>query len=119
MKSMLINLTDRTDASKVSKKSSRSYLRVRSSQKTLNRQVSELQSRILQNPHEYFDYFYKLIIIGDELTGKTNFLIRMTKNRFEKKLRQTYGVEFEFKVHKIPDSNQRIMAQIWDTSGAN
>mmetsp|Transcript_1185 Transcript_1185/g.2168 ORF Transcript_1185/g.2168 Transcript_1185/m.2168 type:complete len:129 (+) Transcript_1185:1089-1475(+) len=103
----------------MSRKSSRGFLRVRSNSGMLSKQNSELLSRVLDDPREDFDFFYKLIIIGDELVGKTNFLTRMTKNRFEKKSRQTYGVEFEFKTHHIPNSNQRIRAQIWDTSGAS
>lgn len=73
---------------------------------------------MLDDPSENFDYFYKLIIIGDELVGKTNFLIRLCKNKFEQKVRQTYGVEFEFKTLPLPQSNQRVKTQIWDTSGA-
>jgi GTPase SAR1 family protein len=36
------------------------------------------QSRALENPYESFDYFYKIIIIGDESVGKTNLLMRIT-----------------------------------------
>ena len=50
--------------------------------------------------------------------GKTNFLLRLSKNYFERKPKTTYGVEFEFKTVQIPNSNQRVKAQIWDTSGA-
>jgi Ras-related protein Rab-11A len=54
-------------------------------------------SKVIDNPSEHFDYFYKIIIIGDELVGKTNFLLRLSKDYFEKKPKTTYGVEFEFK----------------------
>ena len=62
-------------------------------------------SRVIDNPSEHFDYFYKIIIIGDELVGKTNFLLRLSKDYFEKKPKTTYGVEFEFKTVQIPNSN--------------
>ena len=68
---------------------------------------------------ESFDYFYKIIIIGDESVGKSNFLSRIAYNKFEKKPKSTYGVEYEFKTVPLPDSNQRVRAQLWDTSGAS
>ena len=76
------------------------YLRVRS-----NSNASKLgfaartsvTSYILDNPDEEFDYFYKIIIIGDEITGKTNFLLRVVNGYFDPKPKTTYGVEFLFK----------------------
>ena len=55
------------------------------------------QCRALENSYESFDYFYKIIIIGDESVRKTNLLMRITKGNFVKKPKITYGVEFEFK----------------------
>ena len=72
----------------------------------------------MYNPQERFDYFYKLIIIGDERVGKSNLLQRMTHNRFIKKPKKTYGVEYEAVTMPLPGTNQRVKAQIWDTSGA-
>ena len=45
-------------------------------------------------------------------------MLRITKGFFEKKPKTTYGVEFEFRTVPLPNSNQRVRAQIWDTSGA-
>jgi small GTP-binding protein len=42
----------------------------------------------------------------------------MAKGYFDKKPKTTYGVEFEFKTVPLPNSNQRVRAQMWDTSGA-
>ena len=83
-----------------------------------NRSLNRDASRALDDPYESFDYFYKIIIIGDEQVGKTNLLLRVTKGIFEKKPKVTYGVEFEFKTIHLPNSNQRVRSQIWDTSGA-
>jgi len=80
--------------------------------------LKDASSRILDNPNESFDYFYKFIVIGDEQVGKTNLMLRCTKGTFEKKPKVTYGVEFEFKTIPLPKSNQRVRAQLWDTSGA-
>lgn len=101
-----------------SKRSSRGYLRVRSNSSVFNKSLNKTASRALEDPTESFDYFYKIIIIGDENVGKTNFLHRVVYRKFEKKPKATYGVEFEFKTIPLPASNQRVRAQLWDTSGA-
>ena len=77
-----------------------------------------VQSNVLDNPEEEFDFFYKIIVIGDEVTGKTNFLLRVAKGYYDPKPKTTYGVEFLFKNVPLPSSNQTVKAQIWDTSGA-
>ena len=41
--------------------------------------LSKNSSRALDDPNENFDYFYKMIFIGDEQVGKTNMLSRITK----------------------------------------
>ena len=83
-----------------------------------SKNLNKTASRALEDPTESFDYFYKIIIIGDENVGKTNFLHRVVYRKFEKKPKATYGVEFEFKTIPLPASNQRVRAQLWDTSGA-
>jgi small GTP-binding protein len=83
-----------------------SYLAPRASAKTVD------------NLEEEFDYFYKIIVIGDEVTGKTNFLLRIVNGIYNPKPKTTYGVEFLFKTVPLPNSNQKVKAQIWDTSGA-
>ena len=40
-------------------------------------------SNAVNDPNESFDYFYKIIIIGDESVGKTNFLLRISQNFYE------------------------------------
>jgi GTPase SAR1 family protein len=43
-----------------------------------------------------------VIIIGDEKVGKSNLLLRIVKNEFKRRPKQTYGVEFDFKTIKLP-----------------
>ena len=69
-----------------------------------------VQSNALDNPSEQFDYFYKIIVIGDEVTGKTNFLLRCAKGYYDPKPKTTYGVEFLFKNVPLPSSNQTVKA---------
>ena len=40
-------------------------------------------SNAVNDPQERFDYFYKIIVIGDEKVGKTNYLMRVTRNYYE------------------------------------
>lgn len=111
---------NRINGQKGNPKTKRQLLKVRSNSSnfSLKREMTHQDSRALDNPQESFDYFYKIIVIGDESVGKTNFMLRITKGFFEKKPKTTYGVEFEFRTVPLPNSNQRVRAQIWDTSGA-
>jgi len=59
----------------------------------------------VDNLEEEFDYFYKIIIIGDAYTGKTNFLLRMVNGVYNPRPKTTYGVEFLFKTVPLPNSN--------------
>ena len=96
------------------------YLRVRSNSNATQPGFgarTSVTSNVLDNPEEAFDFFYKIIIIGDEITGKTNFLLRVVKGYFDPKPKTPYGVEFLFKTVPL-SSNQKVKAQIWDTSGA-
>ena len=67
-------------------------------------------SNAINDPSEAFDYFYKIIVIGDEFVGKTNFLLRISKGYYDPKPKTTYGVEFEFKTIALPNSNQKVKA---------
>jgi hypothetical protein len=57
-------------------------LRVRSNSGNIKRQLNAVESKILDDPNEPFDYFYKFIVIGDESTGKTNFMNRVCRGFF-------------------------------------
>ena len=80
--------------------------------------LNKTDSKVLEDPQEPFDYLYKFIIIGDENVGKSNLLLRICKGIYKKRPKTTYGVEFEWKTYALPNSNQRVRTQIWDTSGA-
>ncbi|KAK8795096.1 hypothetical protein WA588_003946, partial [Blastocystis sp. NMH] len=64
---------------------------------------------------EYYDYLYKVVLIGDSGVGKTNILSRYTKNEFNIDSKATVGVEFASKCITI--DGKVIKAQIWDTAG--
>ena len=65
---------------------------------------------------EVYDYLFKVVMIGDSGVGKSNLLMRYTKNEFNIESKTTIGVEFATKSIKTPD-RKVIKAQIWDTAG--
>ncbi len=79
-------------------------MKVRSNSSGINSKpgLKKIYSKALEDPYEPFDYFYKFIIIGDEKVGKSNLLLRIVKNEFKRRPKQTYGVEFDFKTIKLP-----------------
>jgi len=66
---------------------------------------SSMESNALNDPSEHFDYFYKIIVIGDEYVGKTNFLLRCATGFYDPKPKTTFGVEFLFRTLDLPNSN--------------
>jgi len=58
---------------------------------------------------------FKIVIIGDATTGKTNIIKKYAENDFNKEYTTTMGVLF---FQKLVDINgKKIHLDIWDTSG--
>ena len=55
-------------------------------------------------------------MIGDTGVGKSQLLMRYTKNDFNIYSKSTVGVEFATKEVRTQD-NKIVKAQIWDTAG--
>ena len=64
---------------------------------------------------ESSEMIFKILIIGDSTTGKTNILSKYLHNKFCKGSKPTIGVELGRKTFKI--KNDKVEAQIWDTAG--
>ena len=60
-------------------------------------------------------YSIKYIIIGDSGVGKSNILLRYSKDKFDPNHRATLGIEFVNKRINFKGTNYTI--QIWDTAG--
>ncbi|KAI5147961.1 Ras-related protein Rab-11A [Enteropsectra breve] len=60
-------------------------------------------------------YLFKIVLIGDSYTGKTNILSRLINDRPLKDSKPTIGVEFGTKLVKINDDSVNV--QLWDTAG--
>ncbi len=53
---------------------------------------------------EEYDYLYKIVLIGDSGVGKSNLLLRFTKDQFKVNSHSTIGVEFATKNLKVEDA---------------
>eukprot|EP00923_Selenidium_pygospionis_P057883 GHVN01101448.1.p1 GENE.GHVN01101448.1~~GHVN01101448.1.p1 ORF type:complete len:100 (+),score=2.33 GHVN01101448.1:158-457(+) len=62
---------------------------------------------------DYYDYLYKIVLIGDSGVGKSNLLSRFTRDEFNLESKPTIGVEFATK--SVQAEGKIIKAQIWDT----
>eukprot|EP00927_Polykrikos_kofoidii_P050691 TRINITY_DN44584_c0_g1_i1.p1 TRINITY_DN44584_c0_g1~~TRINITY_DN44584_c0_g1_i1.p1 ORF type:complete len:212 (-),score=37.50 TRINITY_DN44584_c0_g1_i1:64-699(-) len=62
-----------------------------------------------------YDYLFKVVLIGDTSVGKSNLLMRFTKDEFNLESKSTIGVEFATK--SITTNGKVVKAQIWDTAG--
>ena len=63
---------------------------------------------------------FKIVIIGDSSTGKTNIITKYVRNQFDEISRPTIGVEFFQRdlTMKLPSGSQEsITLHIWDTAG--
>jgi len=65
---------------------------------------------------EIFEYTCKIIVVGDQNTGKTSLIERYTHGIFDKMYKATIGVDFCLKDLKW-NSNTQISLQLWDIAG--
>ena len=70
---------------------------------------------LLSNDVDHYDHLFKIVLIGDSGVGKSNLLLRYTKDQFKINSQSTIGVEFATRSIQIDD--QYVRAQIWDTAG--
>lgn len=62
------------------------------------------------------EYLLKILVIGDAGVGKSNIMIRYTKNRFDSSKEPTIGTDFFSKVVDVGEGRSAKL-QIWDTAG--
>ena len=67
-----------------------------------------------QNRSEY-TYSIKFIIVGDSSVGKSNILLRFSRNIFDPGHQATLGIEFANK--HVLYNNIDYLVQVWDTAG--
>ena len=63
---------------------------------------------------------YKIVVVGESNSGKTNIITKYCKNEFDEVSRPTIGVEFfqkDLKVMNNCKTFDSVKIQIWDTAG--
>ena len=65
--------------------------------------------------HNYSDYIFKIVLIGDTSVGKSCLLTRFADDQFTENYVTTIGVDFRFKTMIVMD--KIIKVQVWDTAG--
>ena len=76
----------------------------------------DIEDNLNYNKSKYdSSYSVKFIIVGDSSVGKSNILLRFSRNEFDSGHQATLGIEFANK-HVIYN-NVDYLVQIWDTAG--
>ena len=68
------------------------------------------------NNSTYYDYIFKVLLLGDSSVGKTCFLLRYSDDTFVENHISTIGLDYRLKMINLSD-NKTIKMQIWDTAG--
>ena len=55
-----------------------------------------------------YDFFYKIVIIGNSGVGKSSVLIRYSDDKFYENYLNTIGVDFRFKTLKVNTKNVKL-----------
>jgi small GTP-binding protein len=64
----------------------------------------------------YYDYIFKILLLGDSAVGKTCFLLRYADDTFVENHISTIGLDYRLKMTTL--ENEKIAKiQIWDTAG--
>jgi len=71
--------------------------------------------QILSEDYEKYDISFKVLIIGNTVTGKSKIALRINNKKYDDSYLGTIG--FEFLCFNIKINNTLVKIQIWDTSG--
>lgn len=62
-----------------------------------------------------YDHLFKILLVGDSLSGKSSLLLQYCDNQFTQNYIATIGVDFKIKTIEV--NPNIIKLQIWDTAG--
>lgn len=66
--------------------------------------------------NENYDFLFRVVLIGDSGTGKTQLLRRVVFDQFTQS-EETVGVDFKSKVFTLDPTNLKVRLNFYDTSG--
>lgn len=81
-----------------------------------NRTIGSSHSRTIGQSAEGDRSKFKVVILGDESSGKTSVIRRAIEDKFMKEYEATLGVDLFTKTISIPGKKD-VRLQVWDTSG--
>ncbi len=70
----------------------------------------------MNNLSSYYDYIYKVLLLGDSAVGKTCFLLRYSDDSFTENHISTIGLDYRLKMITL-ENDKIVKMQIWDTAG--
>ncbi|KAL0967226.1 hypothetical protein UPYG_G00249430 [Umbra pygmaea] len=68
-----------------------------------------------EQPDDFFDFLFKIILIGESNVGKTSVVQSFKSGEFSEKQQNTIGVDFT--VRTLDIEGKKIKMQVWDTAG--
>ena len=78
-------------------------------------ETKNYKTEIITDTKAKFEFFVKVVVVGDCEVGKTSLLKRLTKNEFITEYTPTKG--YEFNIYLIKVNGTVIKFQIWDMCG--
>ena len=75
----------------------------------------DLNCEIVSEEISFYDFNFKIILIGDSGVGKSCLTVKATKNIFSNNYSATLG--FEFFTINLKFKEKVVKLQIWDTCG--
>ena len=77
--------------------------------------MAQDSSNINTEQQQSYDYLFKLLIIGDQATGKSCLLRRFVQDVFSEEYVATIGIDFMIK--EVTIAGKTVKLQMWDTAG--
>ena len=78
-------------------------------------ETKSFKTEMISDPKSKYDFFVKVVVVGDVQVGKTSILKKALKNEFTEEYKSTKGYEFNIALIKVNDTI--IKFQIWEISG--